>query len=203
MIQQLRKVALFLALPLSGALAFFLLIYFGFLSIGPRKPAPKANIAIVNLVEIDNRALIYQNLNKLLEEKVGKLKKEFSSQEAAVLKEQEGIRLLRKEGKTADEQLHKMKDDLNNRIQEIEKSIVAQKDELDAVFRKHSEDISERIRKIIDKIRLEEGYDLILTAGLHDKGDNFPLVLSAGPHIDITDKVIEALNKEISQVDKE
>lgn len=191
-----KKVSLYFFIFAIGGICVIGLFYQGYISIGSRHPLPKANIAVVNILEIDKQSLASQSLQQLIQTETDKFHDLIDAKYKDATLEHTRIRELKKEGKTSEEQLRSMKDALTRKIAEIDKDIQKQKAELDTIFKNKLNEISTHIKNIIDTIRIEDNYDVVFAATIHDQ----LVALSSKDHIDITDQVIEALNKKISKV---
>jgi Skp family chaperone for outer membrane proteins len=153
-------------------------------------------IAFVNLTKIKNEGLAFKSLNALLAEESKKFQQEIQDMEANIRKEYEDIKRLKKEAKTSETKLRQMKDALDHKTRDIERSILAKKEELDQKFAKLSVLIEEKLKDIIQRIYTKKGLDVVLNATILD----FPVVLNCQEHFDVSDDVLTQINKELPKL---
>lgn len=154
------------------------------------------DVAIVNLTKIKNDSLAFKSLNTVMSEESKKFQAQIVEIEKDIRQEYEKIKKLKKEAKISDENLRQMKEDLDRKSRDVEKRILKTKDDLDRRFSDASVVLEEKLKKIIEKIYEENGYDMVINATILD----FPIVLNNREFLDITDEVIHALNIDLPKI---
>lgn len=154
------------------------------------------DVAIVNLTKIKNDSLAFKSLNTLMSEESKKFQAQIVEIEKDIRQEYEKIKKLKKQAKISDENLRQMKEDLDRKSRDVEKTILKTKDDLDRRFSDASVILEEKLKSIIEKIYEENGYDMVINATILD----FPIILNNRGFLDITDDVIHTLNLDLPKI---
>lgn len=157
---------------------------------------PTAQIAIVNLSRIRNEAQSFIKFKELIERQYKIFHNEISNTQNELRKKYQEIKELEKTAKKPATELQKRKDDLDHQVAELDKQVRTRKDKLSESFSIITSEIETTIRKIVNNIAHSKHLNLVFNATILDAS----VVLYSGEELDITDEVLQELDKQLPTV---
>lgn len=186
---------------LAGALiAFSVLVFMGKIPLyGVSTPSPKSfplSVGIVNLSRVKNEAFAFQNFKTLIENRYAAFHDEIRDQELKLRKEYDTLQGNQSTEKAPTPEFLKKKEEFDKRVAEMDAIVRQRKEQLNNEFSLISAQIEDKLKMIIEKLGQTQNLNLILNATILDA----TVVLYGGKDIDMTDEVIQILNKEMPTI---
>jgi Skp family chaperone for outer membrane proteins len=152
--------------------------------------SPDAGIAIVDVSTVLEKSLPAKNLRQLIEKTRADYRREVDAKRNEIEKLGEGIEQARS-GLSEDEFQKRMRN-LRQKIANNESDMRERQSKLEGAFAAAPQKIGATIEQIVDEIRKERKYQLVLPRSI---------VVGASDAPDITQEVLDRLNKRMPTVD--
>lgn len=173
--------------------------YFGF-SLSAKQhtkiPSSPITIGIVNLSVIRNEGLAFKSFKELIEKQYKLFHSQILEQETEVRKNHDEIKHLENSSKKISEELEKRKKEIDNKVLILEKTIQEKKEKLNKDFTTIKNEIENTIQDIIDEVAKKLELNLVFNATIMDA----PIILFGGKELDITQEILEELDKRLPAV---
>lgn len=148
-----------------------------------------AGIAVVDREMIVSKAQVFKSVGKQIDDKRISLQKEFSEKEDQLRKKDEELQ--HQKSVLAEGMREKKEDEFKQEVFSVRKDAAEKRSQLENVYIASMKKMQGKIREISRIIAEKEGYDLVLFVLKEDQ------VLYSANGIDISEKVLMALNKEM------
>jgi len=159
-------------------------------------PLPAVHVAFVDLPRIHEEGIAFVKFKELIERQYKQFHEDIRQQETKIRDEYTKLKnhdlLTPEEGKV----LQDKKEELNRNFNDLDKTIRQHKESLNKDFSKIKENLEETIVAIIKTIAKKRQLNLVLNA----KNQSDPIVLFGANELDITQDVLNELNKQIPTV---
>lgn len=145
--------------------------------------ADNLKIGFVNMKQLLNESTMVAEINAKLQKRFSEPKKQLEDMARSIQEQEKEIK--RNELMMTDSKITKSKQDLIEKVKKFREMEAKLGQELQAVQNEELGVFREEVRKVLDEIAQQESYDLILNDG----------VMYASKSVNITDKILERLNK--------
>lgn len=203
MLKKIKKapVTIFLLIILGGGL--FALYYQGFFARMWHRhhvSVPQnIRFGVVDLNRVRLEAECFKKLRSYIEDRYSEANKIIFNSENELRAEYKLLREREKRSeKTNNKELLKKRQAFEKKVGEIEQMVQQKKNALNEKFTEISGRIEKKLLEIISHFAKDSGLDAIVNQSM---GDEVPIVLYAAPSLDLTDAVIDALNKAKDELD--
>lgn len=144
-------------------------------------------IAIINADRIKQEAHPYQIFEKYFESEKEKIHQEFLQKEKVLREEFSNLKKKKRNKSTPLPQQEK----LQEKIKELETQVQNRRDEFSKTIQKNVKVLADYLNLAIEKVAKKHEFNIVLNTEVYEK----TLVLYAEKSFDITDAIIEELNK--------
>lgn len=190
----LNKLLLPFIVVISTAAGFFLSKYYS----NSSHQCPYSNIAVINTARVREQAIVFKQLSGLIEQEHNKAQKKIMEMENKLRDQYEELKKIERNKKKLPEILKK-KQDFEKQVAELEQKVQQEREKLGQKFASLQSRIEGALKDVLDKIVSEKNLQLVLSTSILDN----EVVITADQTFNITDLVIESLNKKMPNIQEE
>jgi len=154
------------------------------------KPSTSVSIAVIDVNDIFQNSLVTKDLNDQLRVKQNDMKKQFEKKETNLRETEKAIEAQKSD--LSDKALKAKIDDFNKQVAEVQKEARVASAAIENSYFNTLEVVNNKLKDIIQKFSQDQSIDLVLSKP--------QVIYRNSSYPDITDKIIEVLNKNFSHV---
>lgn len=173
----------------SVAIVFLAIVLFGFHGPSQAASAPPSSIAIVDVQRLLQASSAAKSVQQQLEAQRAKFQTEITAEEADLRQSEQKLVKLRESGKT--DSYVEQEQKLQQRFLTVERHVQAKRKALDQAFTDSMNTVRKGLVDIVSNVAKEKGVSIVIVK---------QQVIWNDAVIDITDEVLERLNKALPQV---
>lgn len=147
-------------------------------------------IAVLSMEKVQANALAFQKLRQVLEVEHSRFHKEIMKEEKKLRHEQEELKKAEQSTDKPDPSLYARRQEFHKDLAKLEQLVQSKKEELNGKFSENVRRIESSLEDIVGTVSREKGLKVVLDASIVLYSDE----------LDVTDEIIERLNKRISSV---
>jgi Skp family chaperone for outer membrane proteins len=149
-------------------------------------------IAIIDSARIKNKSKPFLKVRELLESEHTKAHDEIAKQEQELRKEFEDLKRTKAEAA----KMKELKEEFDKKLGALEQTVLQKREKLTKEFAKITSDLENQLKKIIQDIAQKQSIHIVLNKYIQET----QAILYSSSALDITEEVIERLDKEVPPI---
>lgn len=164
-----------------------------------KKPLVPLSIGVVDISRIKADSKVFQKFKEVVEGLNATIHKEILDRETKLRTEFEHLKKREEEAKGPTQEILKQKTELDKKYAALEETVRARREELDEEYTKGLINIKQTLKEIMNDLGMAYSLKIILNKSIGDGNQmDQSIVLFCNEGIDLTDEVINRLDKQMS-----